>query len=368
MSYSKSHTGGTANTADSANTTGNAGKAESAGARDLRDARGRRITYLRVSLTDRCNFRCLYCMPPEGIRKMDHAEFLPLEVLAETVRVFVEDLGIEKVRVTGGEPLVRRGAIAFLERVGTIARLRDFALTTNGFFLEESAAALRAAGVQRLNVSLDTLQPERFARMTGVDGLERVLAGLEAARQAGFKSLKLNAVMMRENIDEAGAILRFGMERGIEVRFIELMPSHHDAGGQFIPAAEIRARLSREFTLEADGSGETTDAAHTTAVAAGTGCAAKRYRVLTGVPAGYRCGFIAPVTEPFCLDCNRVRLRGDGRLLPCLSAEQWIDLKPFVLPSFQREALAAFVRRELGASKADIPHARRIQSMWRIGG
>ncbi|MBP6874562.1 MAG: GTP 3',8-cyclase MoaA [Candidatus Eisenbacteria bacterium] len=337
-------------------TTSNAGLS---GARGLRDARGRRITYLRVSLTDRCNFRCLYCMPPEGIRKMDHAEFLPLEGLAETVRVFVEDLGIEKVRVTGGEPLVRRGAIAFLERVGTIARLRDFALTTNGYFLDDTAAAIRAAGVKRLNVSLDTLQPERFARMTGVDGLERVLAGLEAARQAGFESLKLNAVMMRENIDEAGAILRFGMERGIEVRFIELMPSHHDVVDQFIPAAEIRARLSREFTLEAEGCGGPGE---------GAGCAAKRYRVLTGVSAGYRCGFIAPITEPFCLDCNRVRLRGDGRLLPCLSAEQWIDLKPFVLPSLQREALAVFVRRELGASKAGIPHARRIQSMWRIGG
>jgi len=324
----------------------------------LIDARGRPIRYLRVSLTDRCNFRCRYCMPMEGVPKLRHEDMLSLEELAEVIGVLVADAGIEKVRVTGGEPLVRRGAVGFLRAVGAIPGIRDFALTTNGYFLAGVAGEVRAAGVRRLNISLDTLRRDRFVRFTRADGLARVLAGIAAARQAGFSPIKLNTVVVRENLDEVPAILRFAIEKGLEARFIELMPSHDGDGGEFVSASEVRKALSAEFELAPvpDGGREGESAAN---------CAARLYR-LAGT--AQRCGFIAPVSAPFCLHCDRVRLRGDGQLLPCLSEERRIDLKPFVRPVLRRAELVAHLRREMAVSKAEPPLERRIHGMWRIGG
>ena len=338
----------------------------------LLDARGRRVRYLRVSLTDRCNFRCRYCMPPEGIHKLAHAEMLTLEELAEVVRVLVERLGITKVRVTGGEPLVRKGAPAFFRAVGLIPGIRDLSLTTNAYFLAGLAGEIRAAGVRRINISLDTLRKDRFEQLTRVDGLDQVLRGIAAAQQAGFSPIKINMVIMRNNLDEAGAILRFGMEHGFQVRFIELMPTHPGNADQFVSAEEARAALGREFRLEpASGDALRVPAAQANpgerqpAPPAGPNCAARLYRI-DGTE--NLCGFISPVSTPFCLDCDRIRLRGDGQLMPCLSEEQHFDLKPYVRPTLREAELAEFVRAALAHSKAEVPRERRIQAMWRIGG
>lgn len=336
----------------------------------LRDARGRRIRYLRVSLTDRCNFRCRYCMPFEGVPKLRHEDMLSLEELAAVIDVLVTDLGLEKVRVTGGEPLVRRGAAGFLRAVGAIPGIRDLSLTTNAYYLAGMADEVRAAGVARLNISLDTLRRDRFERFTRVDGLEQVLAGIEAARRAGFAPIKLNTVVVRENLDEAADLVRFAMARDLEARFIELMPSHAGDGGEFVSALEVLEKLRAVFDLEpiVDREARPSGDAEPPAQAdddAESHCSARLYRI-DGGP--HRCGLIAPVSEPFCMQCDRIRLRGDGQVLPCLSEDRRIDLKPFVRPSLRRAELAAHLTREMAASKAEPPRERRIQGMWTIGG
>jgi cyclic pyranopterin phosphate synthase len=363
----------------------------------LIDAKGRCIHYARVSLTDRCNFRCTYCMPPEGVPKLRHEDILRLEELTAIVRVLVTDLGVSKVRVTGGEPLIRGGAVTFLREVGAIPELRDLALTTNGFLLHELAADIRAAGVRRLNISIDTLRRDRFHAITGVDGLERVLRGIDAARAAGFAPIKLNVVMLRSVLDEATDLLRFGIDRGLEVRFIELMAGHKESGSDFVSTEELMAVIGQEFKLEAirgdalarQSTGAMTSAAASAARAASfsappstsaaspapaaaptspapsPSAAARLYRI-----AGHSatCGFISPVTAPFCGTCDRIRLRADGHLVPCLSSDARFDLKPFVRPDFRREALIGYIREALSQSKAEAPRDRRIRTMSRIGG
>jgi cyclic pyranopterin phosphate synthase len=325
----------------------------------LRDALGRRVRYLRVSLTDLCNLRCRYCMPPAGVVKMSHEEMLRLEELVSVVRIFVARLGIEKVRVTGGEPLVRHGALEFLQALGTIPGLRDLALTTNASFLAEQAAAIRQAGVRRVNISLDTLRPNVFRQITGTDGLDRVLAGIEAATRAGFEAVKLNAVILPETVEEAPALVRFAATRGIVLRFIERMPAPGTDGGA-APDASARSvmdALRHEFEATPADGGQ--DSAATAAL----------YRIAgPGLPAGTVIGFITPVSAPFCRDCDRIRLRGDGRLLPCLSQAVYFDLKPYIRPALREAALVEFVREAMAGAKADGPPERKIQAMWRIGG
>jgi cyclic pyranopterin phosphate synthase len=337
------------------------------GRRTLCDAQGRRVRYLRVSLTDLCNLRCRYCMPSEGVVKMPHKEMLRLEELAALVHVFVVELGIEKVRVTGGEPLVRHGALDFLRALGMIPKLRDLALTTNASFLAGQAAAIRQAGVRRLNISLDTLRPDLFRRITGTDGLDRVLSGIEAAVHAGFDAVKLNAVLLPETLEEAPALVRFAATRGIVLRFIERMPAPGTAGETPSPrdaaqtadasARKLRDALEREFEMTP------------VADAGGSSATAMLYR-LSGpdLPAETIIGFIRPVSAPFCRTCDRIRLRGDGRLLPCLSQGVYFDLKPYIRPALRQAELVAFVREAIAGAKADSPQERRIQAMWRIGG
>jgi len=353
----------------------------------LHDAQGRRITYVRVSLTDRCNFRCRYCMPTEGIHKLAHREMLSLEELAALIRVLVAELGIEKVRITGGEPLIRRGVIDFITAIAAIPGLRDLSMTTNAYYLAGMAEDLYAAGIHRLNISLDTLQPERFAHITLVDGLAQVLQGIERARQIGFSPIKLNTVITRENLDEAAAIVRFAIARNLQPRFIELMPSHEEYAAQFVSADELRSHLAREFHLEPGprsnevttpsnettaGSNESTTGSNkaTPRLSDATGAtechaAARLYRLDGGE---HCCGFIAPMTHPFCHLCNRIRVRGDGHMLPCLSEDVYYDLKPYIRPELRDRELIAYLREVLAASKGHTPAARRIQGMWRIGG
>ena len=344
----------------------------------MKDARGRKIDYLRVSLTDRCNFRCIYCMPPQGVVKLRHEDMLTLEELAAVVRLMATDLGVTKVRVTGGEPLVRRGALGFLRELGTIPGIRDLALTTNGFHLEGMAAAIREAGIQRLNISLDTLHRDRFKEITRVDGLDRVLRGIDAAREQGFSAIKLNVVSMRETLDEAPDLIRFGIEKGIQVRFIELMSSHEAAGPVFMPNPIIKKAIEREFRLvpvddpraqadlqAASESPSEHPAAGPPPAASPPPGTARVYRIHGHAAT---CGFISPITQPFCATCNRIRLRGDAKLLPCLSTPSGYDLMPFIRPRLRLTDLAAYLEELLPHCKMHAPKRHEIHAMSMIGG
>ena len=298
----------------------------------LTDGLKRRIEYLRVSLTDRCNYRCTYCMPEEGVQVLPRPELLNFEELAEVIAALMQ-VGVRRVRLTGGEPTVRKDLLALVQRLGQLG-LTDLAMSTNGERLAELAAPLRQAGLTRLNVSVDTLNPQRFSQVTRRGSLERVLQGLQAARAAGFVHTKLNTVAMHGfNDDELGALCRYAFEHDFTPRFIELMPMSGGAlfyPGTFLSAAKIRDTLQREFgplsplpTDNSDGDG------------ALPGVGPARY---LGVP--YRgelrqVGIISAVTEPFCDTCNRVRLSATGQLHGCLAYDDAIDLRSVLRSTVQ---------------------------------
>jgi cyclic pyranopterin phosphate synthase len=283
------------------------------------DAYNRPISYLRISVTDRCNLRCVYCMPPEGVPWRPHEDILRYEEIETIVRAAAE-LGISKVRLTGGEPLVRPGIVDLVRILARIPGVDDLAMTSNGILLSRYAAPLAEAGLQRVNVSLDTLRPERFERIARRGGrLEDVLAGMEAARRAGLEPIKINTVVMRGmNDDEVVDLARQTMEAGWNVRFIELMPLGNGVladGGwweRVVTAQEIRRQIEAAL-------GELEPAK----VSAGGG-PARTYR-LPGAQGTL--GFITPVSEHFCYRCNRLRLTADGQLRPCLLSDQEIDLR-----------------------------------------
>lgn len=292
-----------------------------AGRAPLADGLSRRIEYLRVSLTDRCNYRCTYCMPDEGVDLLPKPEILSFEEIERIIAALMQ-VGVRRVRLTGGEPTVRKDLLELVERLGRLG-LDDLALSTNGERLVELAEPLRAAGLHRLNVSLDTLDAERFRRVTRRGRLDRVLAGLEAAAAAGFRHTKINAVAMRGfNDDEIGALCRYAFARGFVPRFIELMPMADGAlfyPGTFLPAAEIRAALVREF-------GELVEPA--TADAEGLpGVGPARHVGVRFAGQVRRVGLISAVSEPFCDTCNRVRLSATGQLHACLAYDDAIDLR-----------------------------------------
>jgi len=317
-------------------------------------------------VTDLCNFRCHYCMPPDGVPKLKHEDVLRLEELAAVVRLLVTRRQIHKVRITGGEPLIRRGLPLFLEQLNALPQIADLSLTTNGYFLAEMAHLLRHNGVQRVNVSLDTLRADRFEATTGVDGLARVLRGIAAARRAGLKPIKLNAVVMRSTLDEIADLLRFSLKHDLTIRFIELMPSHRTWNDEFVPLAEMLRCLTREVPLDPLASDSNPRAAHPSSRPSGiTSRAARLYRI-RGTDA--MCGFIAPVSNPFCAQCDRLRLRGDGTLVPCLADVHGINLKPYLRPHLEPEALLRFIDQQVRASKAAAPQERRIRTMSQIGG
>src|SRR4051812_43878443 len=278
----------------------------------LIDPYARRVKDLRVSITDRCNFRCAYCMPEEGMQWLPRDELLTYEEIARVARVCVERFGFESVRVTGGEPLVRAHVTRLVEMLAPLGV--DIAMTTNGVRLPELAHELVAAGLRRINVSLDSLRRERFFALTKRDELDRVLAGIDAALEAGLTPVKVNAVVMRGvNDDEVVDLARFGRERGVGVRFIEFMPL--DAQGEWsndkvVPAREIIDRIDAVFPLER---------AHHAHVEP-----AERYRYRDGIG---DVGVIPSVTEPFCDNCDRVRLTAEGQFRTCLFALDETDLR-----------------------------------------
>ncbi|MDQ2708730.1 MAG: GTP 3',8-cyclase MoaA [Actinomycetota bacterium] len=281
----------------------------------LIDRFGRVATDLRVSLTDRCNLRCTYCMPAEGLDWTPTAELLSDAEIVRLVSVAVQRLGVTEIRFTGGEPTLRRGLESILRQVSALEPRPEISLTTNGIGLARRARAFAEAGVDRLNVSLDTLIPERFERITRRDRLTDVLDGMAAARAAGLDPVKVNAVLLRGvNDDEAVPLLRYCLAAGYELRFIEQMPldaQHAWQRTEMITAAEILERLHTAFLLVPDP-------------AARGGAPAERWLV-DGGPSVV--GVIASVTRPFCGDCDRTRLTGDGQLRTCLFARGETDLR-----------------------------------------
>ena len=281
----------------------------------LADRYGRVATDLRVSLTDRCNLRCSYCMPAEGLDWLPGEEVLTDDEVVRLVGIGVERLGIREVRFTGGEPLVRRGLVDIVRRTRALDPTIELSLTTNALGLHRVAAALRDAGLDRVNVSLDTIRPETFHTITRRDRLHDVIAGLEAAREADLTPVKINAVLLRGiNDDQAPELLRWSLEHGYSLRFIEQMPldAQHDWSREaMVTAEEIFARLEREFVL--------------TPAAEPRGSAPAELFQVDGGPATV--GVIASVTRPFCGDCDRVRLTADGQVRNCLFAREESDLR-----------------------------------------
>lgn len=325
----------------------------------LCDTYQRAITYLRVSVTDRCNLRCVYCMPVEGVTPRTHAEILSYEEIARVVRVGV-GLGITKVRVTGGEPLARKGIVELVRILAAIAGIQDLSMTTNGILLVSYADALAQSGLQRVNVSLDTLSPERYHTITRWGQLEDALNGIEAAQRAGLRPIKINMVPIRGvNDDEVVEFARRTITHGWHVRFIELMPigeGAHLPGQAVVSSAEIRERILAEIgplqpaTLEGNGPA--------------------RYARLPGAEGTL--GFISALTEHFCPSCNRLRLSADGRLMPCLFSSSEVDLRATLRAGGDDEGLRALFLRSL-AIKPDRHHLAEQcvpidRAMSRVGG
>lgn len=301
---------------------------------ELLDALARPLQALRISVTDRCNFRCTYCMPKEvfgpGYPFLPREAVLSFEEITRLARIFA-GLGVTKVRLTGGEPLLRRELPSLVRKLASVPGLEDLALTTNGVLLSELAPALRAAGLKRLTVSLDTLRQERLRAISDTDlPLATILNGLEAARAAGFGPIKLNCVLQRGvNDDEILALAAYAREQGHTLRFIEFMDVGRTNGWQLdsvVPAAEVHRILHAQWPLEP--------------IATGQGAVARRWRYADG---GGEVGLIASVTGPFCAGCDRARLSADGHLYTCLFAGEGLDLKAFLRSGHGDPDLAALL-------------------------
>ena len=279
----------------------------------LIDRFGRTVDYLRISITDRCDFRCVYCMA-EDMTFLPRAQILTLEEIATLGKAFAE-LGVKKIRITGGEPLVRKGALELLQTLGQIESLHELVITTNGSQLETMATGLKAAGVKRINISLDTLDADKFKAITRTGDLQQVLRGIDAVKAAGFERIKINAVILKDrNHLEVCDLVQYAVDKGIDISFIEEMPlgvvAKHDRSEAYYSSALIKQDLANTFSLVAS-------------------------LEKTGGPSNYfkvagtqtRVGFISPHSDNFCSTCNRVRLTVEGRLLLCLGNEHSVDLK-----------------------------------------
>lgn len=282
----------------------------------LIDKFGRSIDYIRLSVTDRCDFRCVYCMA-EDMTFLPRKDILSLEELNRVARLFVE-LGVKRIRLTGGEPLVRNDVMSMISNIGTLEGLDELTLTTNGAQLTRFALPLREAGVKRINISLDSLQTDRFKSLTRTGELSKVLAGIQAARDAGFERIKLNAVIMRgRNDDEILPLLDYCRDNNLDISYIEEMPlgqiDEHDRAISFFPSDDIRNSIDQHYPLKASD--------------ARTGGPSVYY---TMADSDSRVGFISPHSHNFCHLCNRVRVTVEGRLLLCLGNEHSVNLMPLL--------------------------------------
>ena len=277
---------------------------------ELYDGTGRRIHYLRVAVTDRCNFRCQYCMPTEGVEWIDHHDVLRYEELLRMIHTFAS-LGVNKVRITGGEPLVRKGLLPFLKEVSKVPGITEVGLTTNGSLLEEYAPLLKEAGVGRVNVSLDTLDREKFIKLTGQDKLREVLAGIKKAQEVGLTPVKINMVVMKGfNSDEVTSMAKLAIDHPYQIRFIEYMPFR--AGENYLFTAD---EIKEEFAK----------AGFTKLIPQMKNNSPARIYTIPGFQGTI--GFISPVSQHFCHSCNRIRLTPDGCLKPCLLSNDEYSLR-----------------------------------------
>ena len=302
------------------------------------DSFGRSINYLRISVTDRCNLRCIYCMPLEGIPQLPHSEILSYEEVRTVVQAAAE-LGITKIRLTGGEPLVRAELPKLIKMLSQIEGIQELSLTTNGTFLKKHAPELKQAGLSRVNVSLDTLKPDKFRYITRLGKLKDVLEGIEAAKEAGLHPVKINTVVMRGiNDDEILDFAKMTYKEECHVRFIELMP--FKGAAEFVPSIELRRHISLLGKLEPCTST--------------TGNGPATYYRLAGAKGAI--GFISPLTETsFCSRCNRMRLTPDGKLRPCLLGEDEVDLKTPLRNNASMEELKSLILKAV-ASKPEHHH------------
>ena len=316
----------------------------------MRDRFGREITYLRLSVTDLCNLRCRYCMPEEGVCKKDHGEMLTEDEMLLAVEA-AASLGITKLRITGGEPLVKKNILSICRRAAQVPGIRELGMTTNGTLLPDLAVPLREAGVRRVNISLDTLDPEKYAQITRTGRLTEALAGIRAALEAGFDRVKLNAVLMGGiNDDEIEALASLTLRHPIDVRFIELMPMGAGAFGReaYLPCTEVLRRLP---ALEP---------------AAEEGGPAKLYR-LPGALGNV--GVISPVSAHFCGGCDRLRLTADGKLKPCLHSDAEYPIKGLDRAGMAEQMKAAILGKPEWHGKLNyVNQSRANRSMNRIGG
>ena len=327
----------------------------------LVDRFGRVHRDLRVSVTDRCNIRCVYCMPAEGVEFRPHSAILTFEEIERFVRV-AAGLGVSKLRITGGEPLVRRGILGLIEMLAGVPGITDLAMTTNGVLLAEYAQGLKAAGVQRLNISLDTLNREKFQQITRRDELTRVLQGIEAACRAGFQRIKLNALAIRGQTEtDIVPLARFARDHGLELRFIEFMPLDADHGwqSQRVLSGEEILQVLREHVGPLEPLPPDPPSAPAT-----------EYRFLDG---GGRVGVIASVTEPFCDRCNRLRVTSEGKVRNCLFSVQEWDARELLRNGGTDDELAQLLheavrakKRAHGTDSGDFASPERV--MYQIGG
>jgi len=325
----------------------------------LEDRFHRVIDYMRISITDRCNLRCIYCMPSDGVRPIEHKEILTYEEIVRIVRV-AAGLGVRKIRITGGEPLARRDVAHLIASLREIEGIEDISLTTNGLLLERYAAELASAGLDRVNISLDSLRQERYREITRGGELDDVMRGIEAAEKAGLMPIKINMVPMRGfNDDEIEDFARLTLRTDLHVRFIEFMPMGNRelwSQGKYIPADEIRAAVERVGPL-------------TPVRLRRTGPA--RYFRLENAHGVI--GFISALTHHFCGDCNRLRITSDGKLRPCLFSETEIDLKPALRSGASDGEIGRLLRLSIEVKPEGHNIDRRndlesLKAMSRIGG
>ncbi len=307
---------------------------------ELVDMFSRTISYLRLSLTDRCNLRCVYCMPEDGeeggLKILQHSDLLSYEELLRVIKVVV-DMGMNKLRLTGGEPLVRRGVMDFIAALSKVKGLEEIRLTTNGVLLQEKAAGLFDAGIRKLNISLDTMRPERFKEITGADLFEQVWQGIETAVELGFE-IKLNVVAMKGiNDDEFVDFARLALEKPYQVRFIEFMPVGKNSTWDkryYIPSTELKEMIGKVGTLEAL-----------------SGCRmdgpAKVYSLTAADGSKGRIGFISPISHHFCDTCNRLRLTSAGTLRACLLHDHEADLKALLRSGGSDKEIRALIKQTI---------------------
>lgn len=326
----------------------------------LKDKHGRIISYMRISVTDRCNMRCAYCVPSDGFHSLAHSDILSYEEIFRVVRI-ASEIGVNKFRITGGEPLVRRGIVGLVKEMNSLEGV-ETTFTTNGLLLEETGSDLKEAGVRRLNISLDSLRPERLKEITRIDCYKQVMTGIEKAYQLGFDPIKLNVVAMKGvNDDEIADFVNLAKDRPFHVRFIEFMPMKENAWdrSKFIPADEIEEKIGNLFPLEKDPNEK-------------EGSPSRNY-VIKGYEG--KVGVISPVSRHFCDSCNRIRLTSDGHLKSCLLREGEVDLKTPMRNDATDDEVRALIERAvmlkpsghlLGDDETDISDSFR--PMTQIGG